>query len=225
MNLSDWSTLASLATALGTLVLAIATFAAIRSANSSARVAERSLLEGLRPVLAPARREDQPIKVNFGDGKWMLVYGGSGAAEIGGGDGSMGPADDVIYLAVPLRNIGSGMAVLRAWHFLPGWTRDENHSPLADFRRQTRDLYVPASDTGFWQAAFRDKSDPQYADARAVVEDMGPWTVELLYGDIEGGQRVITRISMLLYENQETRERHWVASVSRYWNLDRPDPR
>jgi hypothetical protein len=225
VNLSDWSTVASLATALGTLILAIATFAAIRSANTSARVAERALLEGLRPVLAPARREDPPIKVNFGDGKWMMARGGTGAAEIGGGDGSLGPADDVIYLALALRNIGSGMGVLRAWRFTPGWTRDENHSPLADFRRQTRDLYVPASDIGYWQGAIRDKADQQYTDARTVIEDMEAWTVELLYGDIEGGQRVITRISMLPYENQETREAHWVASVSRYWNLDRPDPR
>jgi hypothetical protein len=117
------------------------------------------------------------------------------------------------------------MGVLRAWRFSPGWSRDQKHSPLADFRPQTRDLYVPASDTGFWQGAIRDKADPQYADARTVIEDMEAWTVELLYGDIEGGQRVITRIAMLPYENQETRESHWVASVNRYWNLDRPDPR
>ena len=37
----DWATIATFATAIGTLVLAVATFAAVRSANLSARVAER----------------------------------------------------------------------------------------------------------------------------------------------------------------------------------------
>jgi hypothetical protein len=43
----DW---ASWGTAIGTLVLAAATFASIRSANRSARNAERALQIGLRPV-------------------------------------------------------------------------------------------------------------------------------------------------------------------------------
>ena len=64
--MSGWSTIASLATAGGTLVLAVATFASIRSANRSvrtseraARTAEQSLLAGQRPLLVnspiPAR--------------------------------------------------------------------------------------------------------------------------------------------------------------------------
>ena len=44
--MADWVTISSLATAGGTLVLAMATFASVRSANQSARVAERSLLVG-----------------------------------------------------------------------------------------------------------------------------------------------------------------------------------
>ena len=47
----DWVTISALATAGGTLVLAAATFSAVRSSNRSARVAERALLAGLRPVL------------------------------------------------------------------------------------------------------------------------------------------------------------------------------
>ena len=53
----DWATVSSLATAAGTLVLAIATFSSVRSANRSARVAELTLLSGLRPVLVPSRPE------------------------------------------------------------------------------------------------------------------------------------------------------------------------
>ena len=45
-----WSTIASLATAGGTLVLGLATFASSRWANRAARVAERSLQFGLQPI-------------------------------------------------------------------------------------------------------------------------------------------------------------------------------
>jgi len=225
VNAADWSTVASVATALGTLVLAFATFAAIRSANASARVAERALLAGLLPVLAPSRTDDPPLNVNFGDQRWLEIQGGGGAAAIGGGDGSQGPAEDVIYLAVGLRNVGSGMAVLRGWHFYPEWHRNPGHAPLEEFQQQQRDLYVPPSDTGFWQAAFRDPEDPRYPAARKTIEAGDPWTVELLYGDYEGGQRVIARMQLLPGRRAEGKPVRWVATISRYWNLDRPDPR
>jgi len=48
----DSVTVSALATAGGTLVLAVATFASVRSANRAARAAERSLLAGLRPLLS-----------------------------------------------------------------------------------------------------------------------------------------------------------------------------
>ena len=56
MNSSDLASIASLATAGGTLVLAVATFAAVRSANRAARAAEQSLLVGLRPLRGVLRR-------------------------------------------------------------------------------------------------------------------------------------------------------------------------
>jgi hypothetical protein len=56
VSASDWATIASLATALGTLILAVATFSAVRSANLTARVAQQSLLVGLRPVLMASPR-------------------------------------------------------------------------------------------------------------------------------------------------------------------------
>ena len=65
--MADWVTISSLATAGGTLVLAAATFASVRSANRSARVAERALLVGLRPVFTPTREEDPGEEVFFGD--------------------------------------------------------------------------------------------------------------------------------------------------------------
>ena len=53
--MTDWATVASLATAGGTLVLAVATFASIRSANRSARIAERAARTAERSLLAGQR--------------------------------------------------------------------------------------------------------------------------------------------------------------------------
>ena len=111
MGATAWSTIASLATALGTLILAVATFSAVRSANLMARVAQEQFLVQLRPVLTTSRREDPTLKVNFGDAKWVRVLGGSAVGEVSPGDGSMGPDTPVVYLALALRNAGNGIAV------------------------------------------------------------------------------------------------------------------
>jgi hypothetical protein len=208
----DWSTAASLATASGTLVLAIATFASVRSAGRSARVAERALQVGLRPVLAASRLEDPPQKIMFVDRHFVVIEGGRGVAEAG---------DDAVYLAMGVRNVGSGLAVLHGWSFAVQYQlSDVPHTPPADFRRLIRDLYVPTGDIGFWQGAFRDPTEPQYTEARQAILDREPITIELLYGDHEGGQRAISRFSLT-----PMGESGWLAAVSRHWNLDRPDPR
>ena len=100
MPATDWVTISALATAGGTLVLAAATFASVRSANRAARVAERSLLAGLRPLLVPSKFDDPPQKVGFADDKWVVAEGGRGVAEVG---------DSAIYLVIPLRNVGAGI--------------------------------------------------------------------------------------------------------------------
>lgn len=61
--MTSWQTASSLATGAGTLVLAIATFASVRSANRAARVAEIALQVRLRPLLVPSRLQDPEQKV------------------------------------------------------------------------------------------------------------------------------------------------------------------
>jgi len=102
----DWVAVSSIATAGATLVLAFATFGSVRSANRAARTAERSLLAGLRPVLMPSRPEDPAQKVGFADDRWFLVPGNGAIAEV---------TDDAVYLAMAIRNVGSGIAVLHGW--------------------------------------------------------------------------------------------------------------
>jgi hypothetical protein len=70
---ADWVTISALATAGGTLILAVATFASVRSANRAARAAERALLAGLRPVLMPSRLQDPEQKILWVDGHWTRL--------------------------------------------------------------------------------------------------------------------------------------------------------
>jgi hypothetical protein len=214
--MADWVTISSLATAGGTLVLAAATFASVRSANRAARVAERSLLVGLRPLLVPTRLDAPAEKVGFADEKWVRVPGGGAVAEV---------TSSAIYLALSLRNVGSGIAVLHGWRFFPERRLSGDaalHAPLEEFTRLTRDLYVPAGDAGFWQGSFRDPDAPEFAEARRAIESRGTMTVELLYGDYEGGQRVVTRFALIPREGEDG---GWLASAGRHWNIDGADPR
>jgi hypothetical protein len=210
----DWVTVSSLATAAGTLVLAVATFAAVRSANRAARAAELAFQVGLRPLLMPSRLDDAPQKVNFADGKWIMTPGGSGVAEAG---------DDVVYFTLSLRNVGRGLAVLHGWRFYPDMhlSGGSEHPPPEEFRRLSRDLYVPVADIGFWQGALRGSTEPDFVSARGAAESRLPVTIDLLYGDHEGGQRVISRFTLLPRGDGGG----WIATAARHWNVDRPDPR
>jgi hypothetical protein len=209
---ADWATISALATAGGTLVLAAATFASVRSANRAARTAERALLAGLRPVLVPSRFEDPAEKVGFMDDHWVKVEGGRAVAEV---------VDGVVYLAIALRNVGSGIAVLDRWDFFPQRVlNDIPHREPEEFRRLTRDLYVPSGDLGFWQGAFRDMEDPVFGDAAASIKARQAVTVDLLYGDHEGGQHTISRFSLI-----PRADGAWITAVSRHWNIERDDPR
>ena len=210
----NWTTVAELGTALGTLVLALATFASVRSGNRTARLSERSLLEGIRPLLLPSRLQDIEQKVGFADDHWIHLPGGHGAAELG---------DDAIYLAISIRNVGPGLAVLSGWKLYPDRSNLGGDRPDLDgFHRLTRDLYIPSNDAGFWQGTFRDPSEEGYKQAAEIIQQREGFTIDVLYGDAEGGQRVVTRFSMLPAKSAKD---GWIVAVSRHWNLDRDDPR
>ncbi len=79
---------------------------------------------------------------------------------------------------------------------------------------QTRDLYVPAGDISFWQAALRDPDDELYAPVREAIETGGPLSIDLLYGDHEGGQRTITRFYMIPREGGAARRRRGALAAA-----------
>jgi hypothetical protein len=217
--MADWSTIASLGTAGGTLVLAFATFSSVRFGQRATRIAERStsiaeraLLLGLRPVLAPSRVTDPPETVRFGDGRMVGVEGGMAAVEHDG---------ERYYFVIPLRNVGNGLAVLQAWRLFVREPRpDTPHAEPQQHRRQSRDLYVPAGDTGFWQGAVREPDDPFREGLDEGFRAGGVLTVDLLYGDHEGGQPTISRF-ILTREDDGS----WRPGVVRHWALEGVDPR
>jgi hypothetical protein len=203
--------IASLTTAAGTLVLAVATFSATRSANRASRIAERSLLATLRPVLMNAQLGDPMQKIGFADEHWTRVEGPGAAFEQG---------EDAIYLAFGLRNFGSGLAILQAWHPIAERVLGGvPHGPVEHFRAQTRSLYVPPGGISFWQGALRDPSDPIYDAFADAIKNRNPVTIELLYTDMNEGQRTVTRLAVL-----PAQEDRWIASVAQHWTLDTHTP-
>jgi hypothetical protein len=168
---------------------------------------------GIRPVLMTSRLQDPPEKVGFQDGHWLKVTGGHAAIEV---------TDDAIYLAVALRNAGTGLAVLDRWD-LYGERKlggEQTYRDPASFHRLTRDLYLSANDLGFWQGALRDPTEPVFAEARDAIAARRPMTLDLLYGDHEGGQRTVSRFALI-----PAADGSWLAAVARHWNLDGDDPR
>jgi hypothetical protein len=209
---ADWTVLASLATAAGTLALAASTFVAVRSANRSTRLAEYAMQIGIRPLLMPSRLEDATQKIMWGDGHRAALPGAGATCEI---------VDGNIYLAMSLRNAAEGIAVIQGWHLRLGeLTSDHPHAEPDEFRPQVRDLYVPGDGIAFWQAALRDPNDPEYSALADAIRSSRLFAVELLYSDDEGGQR-----SIGMYSIARLGDERWMCSMVRHWNLDRPDPR
>jgi hypothetical protein len=221
----QWATVASLATAVGTLVLAVATFASVRSANysaraadqaariaeQSARIAERSLMAAERPLLVSSRLQDPEQKIQFLEGKFLSVSGGAATLEV---------ADGAVYMVISVRNVGTGLAVMHGWRVEVSEQAQQTHPPLEDFTTQTRDIYVAPGDVGFWQGALRDPATAQFKAVAAAVDAGDTMLLSILYGDWEGGQRVISQFALRRVDNNR-----WLTTTGRHFNVDRPDPR
>jgi hypothetical protein len=209
---ADWATISSLATAGGTLALAGATFTAVRSSNRSARIAEQALKEQRRPLLVHARLDDPLQKVMFVEGHWIRTEGSQAVVDEDSG---------VLYLGLPLRNVGAGIAVLQGWH---PWrdlvTADVDHPLPDDFRRQVRDIYIAPGDVGMWQGALRDANEDVFRGIAAARAERRAFSVDLLYTDQVGGQRTISRFAVT-----PVGEDRWLGNVGLHWNLDLAGPR
>jgi hypothetical protein len=209
--MADTATIASLATAGGTLILAVATFASTRSANRSARIAERALDLNLRPVLIPAHEWDAAERVTFYD-EIVQLRGGFATVEDRSGN---------LYFAAQLRNVGAGIGVLTAWLVEAGPDvplSAEAALAIPDdsaFVAQQRSLYVPAGDVGYWQGAIRegDTDRGDAAELRRAIDARERLTLYLRYADQDGGHETVTRYSLMPDENGD-----WLFTIARHWS-------
>src|SRR5262245_42218454 len=97
---------------------------------------------GIRPLLMSSRLTDTEQKIMWGDEHWARLSGSGATAEV---------VDDNLYLAMSVRNSGSGIAVIHGWHLvLQELQQDHAHAEPDEFRRQLRDPYVAGDDVGFW---------------------------------------------------------------------------
>ena len=166
-------------------------------------------------MLIPSRDDDLDELIRFGDGVVLRVPGHGGTLEV---------HEDRIYMAIALRNGGSGLAVIHGWRVqVLSLTAGATAPDVTGFHRQQRDLYIPAGYTGFWQGAIRDAADPDYAEILATAEPASAERVmvDLLYGDHEGGQRAVARFRIAAGDDEIAGR----AEVLRYWNIDGEDPR
>jgi hypothetical protein len=109
--------------------------------------------------------------------------------------------------------------VLHGWYLCIGVQYERVHPPLDEFTTQNLDIYVAPGDTGYWEGACRDPDADDFKAVTAAAETGEPLVVHLLYGDYEGGQRVISQFNLVRQDDS------WIASVVRHFNVDRPDPR
>jgi hypothetical protein len=220
----SWDTLASAATAFGTLVLALATFSVVRSGRRSARATEMALLAGIRPLLLPSNTEDPDQKVGFIDDHWVHVAGARAMLEATTG---------TVYLVLSLRNVGNGLAILDRWDlncYDVGSLNDpaeavrravlQRPRDITAFRRLSRDLYIPQGELGFWEGALRDPSETLFKVASEAVLDRQPLTLDLLYSDLQGGQRTVSRFTLRPIGDDQ-----WLPVIARHFTLDGNSPR
>ena len=135
---------------------------------------------------AGPRRED-----DVGRRHWAAVAGGRAAVEI---------ADGNIYLAMSLRNVGSGIAVLHGWwpsgeRRLAG-TRPRRSRGLPD--ADARPVHSPRATSASGRAPSETRGRPRPTRALPMPSPLPrPISIELLYGDHEGGQRAISRFHLV----------------------------
>jgi hypothetical protein len=206
----DWVAISSLATVGGTLALAVTTYLSVRSANQAARTAERSLLAGLRPLIVESLESDPIQRVNFHDERGIVTPGGGAAVQV---------IDGRIYVVLSLRNVGPGIGVLYGGRLYAERRGFREEIELDDFTMLTRDIYIPPGKVGFWQIAYRDDRDANYGPMLYAIE-RGEFLADVLYGDYEGGQRMVSRYAVLRDDAGE-----WRLSTVRHVQIDRDDPR
>lgn len=210
--MANLGSISSLITGVGTLALAVSTVSSVRASNRSAKASEQALRISNRPLLIASHIYDPEEKFRFLDSRWIKVSGGHAFVEAG---------EQAIYLAISIRNIGQGVAILNSWSFSADIEQTSEIGDVTTYRRQLRDIYVPAGGVGFWQGAMRDRQDVQFDEAAACIRERRDMQIRVQYSDQEGQQRIVSLFTISPTDNKEG----WLAAAGRHWRLDGTSPR
>ncbi len=205
--MADWATIAEVGTAGGTLVLAVATFASVRSANRTARIAEQALQEQRRPLLVQSRLDDPEQKIMFVDQHWARVGGSRAAVE---------HVDGVVYLVLSLRNVGAGIGVCQGWDVRAGLQALGHRPPsprTSSGPRRATCTSRPAT-WGCGRGRCGTPTIPVTARSRGRSRTAEPLALELLYTDQVGGQRTITRFTLTPSDDHDETVAGWATSAA-----------
>jgi hypothetical protein len=205
----DWVTVSKLAAAAATVGLALATFASVRSANRAARVVERSLRVGPPAVVLPTRPDDPQQTIAFADGRRLTVPGGGAVIEL---------TDDAIQIAMAIRNVGGGLAILRGWFLQPKRAQDE-HTEVEEFNRLACDVYLSGSETVVWQSRVKASASPAFARVRQALLARTPLSLEILHSNQHEDRWTITRFDL----TSAGGDGKWSAAAAGHRDLEQLD--
>jgi len=206
----DWVTASQIAVAAGTLILAVLTYVAARAASKAASAAEAQVAAQIRPLLIDVEpRIVSPETVGSQGGRIV-------AEEVRFPDGHVLPttrlagsvsgyrSDDRWYLSVPVRNVGTGIALIVGAEMVPAGCAGVPSKPNLPPGEQSRINFV------------LDESSPALIHARSVIgagllesdrpagtlQRGVPWdgdgvvAIEVTYTDLAGGQLTTTRVDV-----------------------------
>ena len=214
--MADWTTISALATAGGTLALAVATYSAGAVGATFRRASPRSTRQiGLRPVLMASRLQDPPEKVGWVDDHWAKVQGGRPCRGRRREHRSSPGRCATSAPASRCSRDGGPSAERRLRRAVPADSSTSSRTP--DSGRRARDLYIPAA----MSASGRERCGTRDDDAYSTC--CGPSSTRAAHDrrtcstrDHEGGQQRDQPLRHCL----PGQDSGWhVSAIVRHWNL------
>ena len=155
------------------------------------------------------------MKITFADDHAFHIDGGRAAAEVEG---------DAIFMALPLHNVGPGLAILHSWHVTASRDiSDQSFEDVSTYRRLSRDSHRPAAMSVSGRAPSATGPIPTSSRRGPPSKPANPSPSTCLYSDSDGGQRTVTRFR--LGHAPDAAANEWYPRVGRHLYLDRPSPR
>jgi len=207
-----------------TTLLAIVTFALVCATYLMAQTAKRQFGRQLLPILIPSRIRDPIRKVYFSNNTWQMLYG----------DQVLVDSVDTLYVAIPLRNIGSGTAVVRGLS-IPDVGPDDDALPrrrpsLKNLIAAKTDLLLGPGDISHLsidseaQTADRQRHALQ-TQVERIDRDSGVY-LDILHCDHVRRQHNITRIELAQVSEKSsssgtTSGAEHIARAVKHWPLRR----